>query len=405
MMRDVMPYTFKLRKGELMNYSEYSKDEALERIKAKHYKAYKQGLNNKIKLIMNDLRHKYNMPKKYNGKMFNYIKLLVKNFTNRKIRNSIKYDTVVEVEQEERREVKRLAKKNRNKRSHARRRYNKLINDVFTSQAAKFLDEKFESIEQAANDLNKEKVAKLKSEIEACKNLTTFERSIINKAEDKVNNSSVIKRNINGKIVVEEKKTKKKKKATNVALKSTIKPNLPQSNNKHSDEFNMLLTKKILDMTPEECESILKIKNEVEESFDDNAKMRFKMVEERYSFFVRCNYYKVKEAKKAKDEQIKKDKEFKQLAKELILENTETHEANIKLAKMLYPNNPQYQMEYLEVHDKVAADMLAKRNVEECFSQATNSKTQEREQSPDDAYYYNSDGECCYYDQQDENDD
>jgi predicted transcriptional regulator len=276
---------------------------------------------------------------------------------------------------------------------------------VFTSQAAKFLDEKFESIEQAANDLNKEKVAKLKSEIEACKNLTTFERSIINKAEDKVNNSSVIKRNINGKIVVEEKKTKKKKKATNVALKSTIKPDLPQSNNKHSDEFNMLLTKKILDMTPEECESILKIKNEVEESFDDNAKMRFKMVEERYSFFVRCNYYKVKEAKKAKDEQIKKDKEFKQLAKELILENTETHEANITLAKMLYPNNPQYQMEYLEVHDKVAADMLAKRNVEECFSQATNSKTQEREQSPDDAYYYNSDGECCYYDQQDENDD
>jgi hypothetical protein len=405
MMRDVMPYTFKFDKSEFSQYGEVSKEIALQKIKDKHYKAYKLSLNNKIKMIMKDLRHKYNMPRKYNGKMFNYIKSLVKNFTNRKIRNSIKYDTIVEVEHEERREVKRLAKKNKNKRSHARRRYNKLINEIITNQAAKFLDDKFESIKQAANDLDKEKVAELKSEIEACKDLTTFEKNAITKVEQRINQSSVVRKVIKGKVYYEEKKAKKKK-ATNVALKSTIKTDSHNSNPSefkelHSQEYQLLISKKILDMTPEECESILKIKNEVDESCDLNAKMRFKMVEDRYSFFVHINYYKVKEVAQAKDEAIKKDKEFKHFAKQLILENTETHLANICLAKRIYPDNRQYQIEYLEVLDKVAADMLVKGDIEESFEQAT----KKQEQSPADEYYYNSDGECCYYDQQDNYDD
>lgn len=411
LMRDVTPYIFRLKAKDvvekLMEETELERSQAIQQVKDNHYKVYKQKVTKHLRNIMKELHHKYNMKSKYNGKIYNYLKGLVKNMTNRKIRNSIYNDKVVEVEIEERKEVKRRSKKNRNKRCHAKRRYNKIVNKIINQANDKFIQNRIDKIEKLTNDLKIEEAKIVKNELQACKNLTTFERK---KIDDMLESSEYRKQRQNIPNSNKKKKVEKKtKKKSEFAEDNTVSKNkkkiaspIAQTtilNNKESKSMQMLKNKKILELTPEECEEILKIKDEVEKSNDDIIKMRYKMVEERYSFFVSIQYFKVKAVKEEKDKENKANKEnkkFRRIAEDIIFENVHKPEDSIKLVETLFPNQYEHQLEYLEIHDKEAAQIL----VEKAFG----IEPQNHETSQDDEYYIDSDGEYHRYDEEDQRD-
>lgn len=408
LMRDVTPYIFRLKAKDvvekLMEDTELERNQAIKQVKDNHYKVYKHKVTMHLRQIMKELHQKYNMKSKYNGKIYNYLKGLVKNMTNRKIRNSIYNDKIVEVEIEERKEVKRRSKKNKNKRCHAKRRYNKIVNKVIKQANDKFIQNRIDKIEKLTNDLKIEEAKIVKNELQVCKNLTTFERK---KIDDMLESSEYRKQkqklpDSNKKRKI-EKKTKKKSEfdedTTISKNKKKIASQIAQTtilNTKEDKAIEMLKNKKILELTPEECEEILKKKDEIEKSNDDNIKMRYKMVEERYSFFVSIQYFKVKAVKIEKDKENQENKKFRKLAEDIIFQNVHKPEDSIKLVETLFPNQYEHQLEYLEIHDKEAAQILVER--------AFGIQPQNHETSQDDEYYIDSDGEYHRYDEEDQRD-
>lgn len=404
LMRDVTPYIFKLKPKEILNHMMHNnvedRNKAIEQIKDNHYKVYKSKVTNNMRKIMKELHHKYNMKKKYDGKIYNYLKGLIKCMIDRKIRNSIYNEKVIEVQIEERKEVKRQAKKNKNKRSHARRRYNKLVNNIIKDSNDKYVQQRIDKIEQLANDLKIEEAKLAIKELEQTTTITTFERQ---KIQEMIGSAEYKQANKNNKT---KKKVEKKQKrnpfdqgekcntqASKIARSTILKTDSEQQ----CPMIKMLKTKKILELTPEECEKILKIKDTIVNSNDDILKMRYKMVEERYSFFVSINYFKVKAIKQQKDKEIKENKRFKNIAEDIIFENTHKPEDSIKLVEKLYPNNYENQLEYLELHDKEAAQILVEK--------ALGIEPQNHETSQEREYYIDENGEYHYYSDEEQRDD
>lgn len=405
LMRDVTPYIFKLKPKEVLNKMMEDniddRNQAIQQIKDNHYKVYKQKVTNQMRIIMKELHQKYNMKSQYNGKIYNYLKGLIKCMIDRKIRNSVYNEKVIEVKIEERKEIKRQAKKNKNKRSHARRRYNKLVNNVIENSKDKFVQQQIDKIERLANDLKIEEAKLVFKTLEDVAKITTFERQkiheMIGSAEYKqANKSNKIKKKTEKKQkrnAFDQFDQKDNKKASKVARSTILKKN----DEEECPTIKLLKTKKILELTPEECEQILKIKDAIVNSNDDIMKMRYKMVEERYSFFVSINYFKVKAVKQQKDKEIRENKQFKNIAENIIFENTHKPEDSIKLVEELYPNNYENQLEYLELHDKEAAQILVER--------AFGIEPQNHETSQEREYYIDENGEYHYYSDEEQGDD